>query len=387
MKYFLLKFTIKKISMKGIIISILSFISFNMLYAQATSIGTLVHDGVTREYRLRLPANHNKNIPIPLVFNFHGFGSNANQQEFYSFMNSVADTARFAVCYPEGIQNAWNVGWDFGSTADDVGFTSKLIDELIDKYGFDKNRVYACGMSNGGFFSYQLACKLNNKIAAVASVTGSMVPAAISDCKPGKPVPVLEIHGTADATVDYNGSAIAASIPSVMAFWQKNNGCDDTPVKVLVPNSVTTDNTTTEKYTYVNCNQQKEVIHYKVLGGGHTWPGSIIEIGTTSKDFSASAVIWDFFKKYKLDTTTSINALNDDTAGSIFPNPFDEQIVIRNPGDEARLVIYNTQGKIVLSQTLDAAYNEVNAVMLPPGLYLGFIESATGKSFIKLSKL
>ncbi|MBK8080095.1 MAG: hypothetical protein IPK25_07340 [Saprospiraceae bacterium] len=190
--------------------------------AQQTVSGTLTHDNVVRNYRLRLPKDHQKTEAIPLVFNFHGFTSNAGQQELYSGMNTLADKERFAVCYPNGINAAWNVGWSFGSTADDVGFTEAMIEKFVTDYGFDRNRIYACGMSNGGFFSYHLACNLSNKIAAVASVTGSMVPGTFEKCNPSVSVPVMEIHGTADDVVAYPGTPnVSLPLDSVMAFWSE----------------------------------------------------------------------------------------------------------------------------------------------------------------------
>ncbi|RMF00022.1 MAG: hypothetical protein D6772_06880, partial [Bacteroidetes bacterium] len=151
-------------------------------YSQERIIGRITHDGLEREYRLYVPAAYDGQSPWPLVFNFHGFTSNAAQQEIYSNMNTVADTAHFLVCYPEGIGNAWNVGWSFGSTADDVGFVDALIDSLSLAYELDAGRIYACGMSNGGFMSYRLACERSNRFAAIASVTGSMT--RNYDCEP-----------------------------------------------------------------------------------------------------------------------------------------------------------------------------------------------------------
>ena len=138
--------------------------------AQETIAIDLEFDGEDRDYRLRIPANFDGETALPLVFNLHGFTSNATQQELYSRMNVVADTAGFFICYANGIGAAWNVGWDFGSSADDVGFINFLIDQISAEYPILSDQIYSCGMSNGGFMSYRLACELNQRIAAVASV-------------------------------------------------------------------------------------------------------------------------------------------------------------------------------------------------------------------------
>lgn len=374
--------------MRTIFILLFAGLMAGSTIAQSTTVGTLSHGGLNRSYRLRLPANHDKNIPIPLVFNFHGYTSNAAQQELYSGMNAVADTARFAVCYPDGIQNAWNVGWAFGSTADDVGFTSALIEALNIKYGIDKSRVYACGMSNGGFMSYTLACELSDKIVATASVTGSMVPNTLTSCTPDRAVPVMEIHGTADGTVNYNGTPlISIPIPEVMEFWQQNNGCDVVPIKETLPDINTSDGTTTEKYTYTNCKDKSKLIHYKVINGGHTWPGSIISIGATSQDFNASAEIWRFFRPYKLENISTISE-EQETEYAIFPNPCSDKFNI-STGNRGSLqvIVSDMQGRVVIKGQFTAGNEAINTTHLQPGAYVVHIKEAKNIRTFKLIKM
>ena len=168
-----------------------------------TMVYSMQHGGVTRSYRLYVPPSYTGTVPVPLVFNLHGYTSNATQQEFYSGMNAVADTAGFIVCYPDGINNAWNSGFTppYHSGVDDVGFISALIDLLGTAYNVNLARVYACGMSNGGYMSFRLACDLDERIAAVASVTGSMSTLQASNCTAARAVPVCQIHGDDDQTV------------------------------------------------------------------------------------------------------------------------------------------------------------------------------------------
>jgi polyhydroxybutyrate depolymerase len=357
------------------------------VFAQMTINGSIMHDGLKRTYVLRLPANANPNNPVPLVFNFHGFGSNAEQQQLYSNMNAVADREKFAVCYPEGINAAWNVGWAFGSQAKDLEMVVALIDSLSTKYGFDQKRIYACGMSNGGFFSFKLACELNDKIAAIASVTGSMVPTELPKCNPGKPVPVMQIHGTADGTVAYGGSAIGSPIEDVLKFWQENNGCDAAPTKTLVPNTVSFDNTTSELYVYNNCDENADVIHYKVLNGAHTWPGAFIALGTTSQDFNASEEIWKFFKRYNIDgLVSSTDIVNDQSFVSINPNPFLEEISIEVT-QKVNIEIRNINGQLIYKGIGIEGSNKVNLSHVKPWTYIVSIRSNKISNTFKLIKI
>jgi polyhydroxybutyrate depolymerase len=352
---------------------------------QTTITGNIMHNGVNRNYRLRLPKDHTVDEKIPLVFNLHGFTSNAVQQELYSGMNAVADVQRFAVCYPNGIGNAWNVGWTFGSTADDVGFISLLIDDLVSKYGFNQNKVYACGMSNGGFMSYKLACELNNKIAAIASVTGSMVPGATTICTPERLVPVMEVHGTEDNTVAYNGTpSVSLGIPEILQFWQNKNECDEAPVIEMIPNTNTSDNTTTEKHTYINCKDNKEVVHYKVIGGGHTWPGAAIAIGPTSQDFNASATIWDFFNRFSLENTSSLSANNQTKKTAILNNPTSEYLNIHHFYGDGNMQIYDLHGRIIAQSLLNIGENQISIGHLESGIYFTKTGNQPTLKFIKI---
>jgi polyhydroxybutyrate depolymerase len=367
------------------------FIFFSFLFAtftfgQSTLTGNITHDGKNRNYRVRIPANHDKNIALPLVFNLHGFTSNATQQEAYSAMNEVADTAKFVVCYPNGIGNAWNVGWNFGSTADDVGFISAMIDKFHTEYGIDKSRVYACGMSNGGFMSYRLACELNDRIAAIASVTGSMVQQAIDNCKPEKPVPIMEIHGTADGTVNYNGTTnISVAIPQILKFWQNNNGCDKDPIIEMVENINTSDNTTSEKWIYTNCTDDKKVVHYKVISGEHTWPGASISIGKTSQDFKASLEIWNFFKQYTLEKATSLAETKILEDINIYPNPVNYELNISsNHIIQQEFEIFDSYGRLWLKNKIKATHTSFNIENWPNGIYL--IKIDDGNTILRFIK-
>ena len=216
-------------------------------FSQQTINGSIMHDNVQRDYILYVPAMYNASNPTPLVFNFHGYTSNANDQMWYGDFRSIADTAGFIIAHPMGtLDNSgithWNVGWG-SSTVDDIGFTTALIDSLSANYNINQDRIYSTGMSNGGYFSYHLACNLSTKIAAIASVTGTMSQFTYNNCNPQHPVPVMEIHGTADATVPYNG---LLSIPDVMDYWVIYNQCDTQSVITQIPNINIIDGSTVE---------------------------------------------------------------------------------------------------------------------------------------------
>ena len=161
---------------------------------------TLLHDNLEREYILYVPSTYNESLPMPLVFNFHGFGGVANDYMNYADMRDLSESEGFVLVYPQGTclngSSHWNPSLpseDNKSNAYDFGFIEALINHLSSAYSIDSERVYACGYSNGAMFSYGLACYKSNLIAAIGAVSGTMVD---SDCTPEHSIPLINIHGT-----------------------------------------------------------------------------------------------------------------------------------------------------------------------------------------------
>ena len=368
------------------IVFLTMFFCLSLIGQQSRVDEITVGEETLREYRLFTPSGDLLD-KIPLVLNFHGFGSNAIQQEIYSGMNVIAETEKFLVAYPEGLLNSWNVGWTFGTMSDDVAFISALIDELIETKGVDPDRVYATGMSNGGFFSYRLACELNDKVAAVASVTGSMVPSYIPLCDPERPVPVLQIHGTQDETVPYDGSGpITIAIDTLMAFWADQNGCDPDPTIEDIPDINLEDGSTVEKQYYEDCEDESEVLLYRVFDGAHTWPGAGIILGVTNQDISATLEIWDFFKRHTLQSSLISNTDHHPVSKvDISPNPITDFMLVEGHGDEYYRV-FGIDGTIVKSGRIANQSYRLDMSGLADGMYQLLITSADRSYSAKVIK-
>ncbi|MBN8680954.1 MAG: T9SS type A sorting domain-containing protein [Chitinophagales bacterium] len=331
----------------------------NATLAQNTITGTIQSGGLTREYLLYIPAAYTGNTAVPLVFNLHGYTSNNLEQMFYADFRPIADTANFLIVLPNGTIDAqgnrfWNTFLG-NSNVDDVGFMRDLLNTLQANYNIDANRVYSTGMSNGGFMSYSLACELNDRITAIASVTGSMIESKLNACNPARPVPVMQIHGTADNTVPYNGSPVATfvSIPVLVNTWAGFNNCNPTPDITQVPNTSTTDGCTAEHHVYTGGDLGSTVEFYKVNGGAHTWPGSAFNIGVTNQDFSASKEIWRFFRQYQLNQLSDTHTPESFAASwTVFPNPMQDYFVLQSTDQRPvkRIQVFDAMGK--LQQTL-----------------------------------
>lgn len=272
---------------------------------------TLDVDGVTRELRIHFPPNFSKSDKAPLIISMHGLTSNNKQMQLMTEMDKFTDPLGMITIYPLGLliehprkdQNNkivthWNSHSFLNSKVDDVAFISTLIDEAIDTYNVDPDRVYITGMSNGGFMTYNLMCNIPEKIAAAASVTGVLPYTMLKECKQDHNIPLLHIHGTKDEAVPFEG--VKGEQPSVaesIGFFRKIYECDDTPTSTEMPDLDPTDGTTVTHIVYENCKAGGAVESYTIHNGSHTWPGSkIVNRTPHSMDIDSSQIIVDFFK-------------------------------------------------------------------------------------------
>jgi polyhydroxybutyrate depolymerase len=278
------------------------------------------HRGLSRSYILYEPERRPAG-PVPLIIVMHGGGGTASGmiRMTRKRFNVLADREGLLVVYPEGFDRHWN---DFrvdandrahNENVDDVGFISALIDLLVREKGADPRRVFATGISNGGFMSYRLACQLSDKIRAIAPVTAAMPVNPRGECAPGRPVPVLIMNGTKDPLVPYNGGEIrllgvsrgfAKSTGETVNIWVKQNACSEKSSTVSLPDKSPEDDSTVEKTVYPSTGGIPCVTLYTIRGGGHTWPGGQQYlgkrlVGTANRDISGCDEIWDFFRQVR----------------------------------------------------------------------------------------
>ena len=256
---------------------------------------TIVHDGINREYILYIPNSYNGTSAVPLMLNFHGFGDNASDYMNYADMRPLAESDTFILVYPQGScldgSSHWNacpLGGDNKSSADDFGFVESLINKISSQYNIDLDRVYAAGYSNGGMMAYGLANYKSDIIAAVASVSGVML-----DCigPTSHPMPVLDLHGTSDGILPYNGSSELNSVQNTLNHWINFNNTNTNP-------TVSTDNSggiTIEHYVYDQGDSLVSVEHYKYIGGDHVW------FSATFQGQNTSELVWNFVSRYDIN--------------------------------------------------------------------------------------
>ena len=240
------------------------------------------------------------------MLNFHGWTMSASDQMNLSDMRALAESEKFILVYPQGTKfknrfygsTHWNVGsWTTGSNSDDLGFVDKLIDYMSVNYNIDLERIYACGYSNGGFFSHELACNLSNKIAAIGAVSANMSTRTKDNCNPSHPTPVVTVSGTNDNEVSYDGTNFEGQIShnEVLNYWINYNHTDSSTIISDLQNINTVDGSTVKLYQYKNGNNDVEIEHFKVVDGGHDWPGTL-----GNMDVDANSIIWRFVSQFDI---------------------------------------------------------------------------------------
>lgn len=261
-----------------------------------------------RTFILHVPRGYSPTVPQPLVLVFHGHSSTADHFARLTRFSVLADAHDFVAIYPQGAigmdaQTGWNTHRKRDPTTNDLGFVRALLGYGHGHLCVDSHRIYAAGFSNGGGFVADMACDLPKPFAALADVSGDLYPQP-SGCHPAQPVPLLEIHGSADPINPYQGSELLgySSVSSWLAKWVGRDGCVGTPERAQVGLVVT------EKWTA--CSQGVEIVHIKLIGGKHLWPGAILPPGAPAADhqFDATSAIWAFFAAHRSSQPTTTKA-------------------------------------------------------------------------------
>lgn len=355
--------------MKLTILALAAIISFS-LHAQQTN-ETITIGAENRTYIKYLPTGFDQNTEsLPVVFILHGLGDVASNMAGVG-TNNIADTARFIAIYPQGKQNsygsnAWNNGTLLASTANDIGLFNALIDKMVIEHNADPARIFVTGFSMGGIMSYTLACSLNDRIAAIASMSGTMSTSDISSCVPAYKTPVMHLHGTADATVPYNSGGLPSLslVPETMAFWENVHTCAANPDSTQLPDTAS-DGLTVDRFAWTGCTPNESLELWRINGGEHTY------FYQPLNDFTEANEIWRFFYKWShpnpaavsVDETTSIVHL------SLFPNPTKESITVTSSASTTVSVV-DVNGKVYLSKQVNAGETTIDLSGLDKGVYL-----------------
>lgn len=280
-----------------------------------------------RTFTVHVPPSYVPTRALPVVLVFHGSFMSGQMMIYVTGFNKVADRRNFVVVYPDGIQGRWEDG-RVAHSGDDIGFVSDMLAQLGRRVKIDQRRIYAVGLSNGGYFVQKLACQ-SKEVAAIGVVAASLAVSTARNCGHSRKVPVIFFFGTADPLIPSDDPSHNAELgkigealgigslgelsPSLariggmmtgadaVAFWCEHNHCSTSPYTKQIPDVDSHDGTRVKCETYGGYGS--EVVLYTIQGGGHNWPGAAYFgpkdiFGNVSHDIDASDLIADFLLRH-----------------------------------------------------------------------------------------
>lgn len=384
-------------------------------------------DSEARTYLLYVPTSYDTiTDTLSLVLALHGLGDFKENFNTINGLQALAESEKFILVTPQAenptenltvngfsvaastfIQRAWHSGaggtsytingntitlsqaYYASETRNDVGFLSSLIDTVSKNFNIDSNRVFSTGFSMGGFMTNRLACELSNKIAAIASVSGTIGEEIENTCNPNAVIPALHIHSFDDEVVQYTNNNWGMDAEETVNFWINNNNTNTTPDTTDL-SAVASDFYDSFKYLYSQGDSASEVAFYQLDGPLHI-PSWYVGIN----DFNAATVIWDFFNRHTkkrtvatITPTPTPSGITDikDISFEVFPNPTTDYITISfsEKLDISNIAITNTLGKKIQFQTFDNLITEAtfNLKDEPKGVYYFQVEDSESNNFV-----
>ena len=272
---------------------LLSTLSFLLIFSMIAAADDLQVGGVTRNMIVYAPTSLPQNRP--LVISMHGLNQDAAFQQSQTKWEQVADTAKFVVVFPNGINKQWNL-----SGTSDIDFILAIIDNMVSRFGIDRNRVYLSGFSMGGMMTYYAATKIADKIAAFAPISGYLLGGPNTNSS--RPIPIIHTHGTADDVVSYSG------VSTCMNAWRTRNGCPAT-AQVTDPYPASNPNSIASRTYWGPGTNGVEVVLMTLEGKGH-W----VSIDPVN-GIHTSLEIWKFCRKFSLGGTVTTLSLQENASG------------------------------------------------------------------------
>ena len=330
---------------------------------------------VQRQYLVRTPENYES---LPVMFYLHGLGDNITRLDNEFHFQQIAENFGWIVVIPQALNEGYGTMWNAGltaSTTNDSGFLMALLDSLATQYPVNQDSIFFTGFSMGGFMSHRMAIEYGDRINAAAPVSG-LITTYMANHTAVAPVRILDIHGTTDPVVGYDGGSeyfgyqLGLSVENILNYWINANGCTNEPIVDTLPD-LQNDGLRFVEYVYPGT---KELRHLKVIGGNHSWYRN-----ANQHDIDYMDYIHDFFTG-KL----SYDKVDNPTTGSlnIYPNPTNGQIKIELSSPTTVEVI-DSQGHTVLQQQTDSCFVIIDLKGAQSGIYFVKANGVTEKIVIE----
>ncbi|MBK43134.1 MAG: hypothetical protein CMC83_04590 [Flavobacteriaceae bacterium] len=368
-------------------------LQINLCLSQTFFNQNLLYDNIEREYVIYIPSSYDGLTPVPLIFSFHGGGGNIQENILINDLSELAESENFIAVYPQALPDPNDDGGNLWihkepTDVDDVFFIEALIDSIAENYQIDESRIYACGYSHGGGFALSLACRLNEKIAAIGVVARTTLTSIHNICNPVHPTGIITILGTDDPISLYEGLTAFGveywiSAQEMHSFWANYNNCELAASVLDVPDIDPFDGSIVERHSWSTSDGCKYVEELKVIGGGHDWPGSF-----GNMDINATQEIWNFVSNYSINGNSTCNSLGiniNTEINKFYPNPTSNifHIELKDLDSIECISVIDPTGKIVLNKiSVHGFKTQLDISALKAGFYMISIVTPT-KTFIK----
>jgi polyhydroxybutyrate depolymerase len=241
-----------------------------------------------------------------------------------------------------------------------------MMDSVSLKYNIDQTRLFATGFSMGAFMANRLGCELNNRLAAIASVSGTIGTGI--QCNPVRAIAAAHFHGTADPTVPYAGNQFCPGAEALVSYWMHHDHTDTVAASIdTFPNTVN-DGKVVVHYKYLNGAYGTEVEFFKVIGGRHEWLSA-------ANDINYSVEIWRFFRRFSWTVQANgIETPKQDLEIGVYPNPASDVVNIQLPTANtiSDLSVTDMTGRTVYANHLAASGQliSINTAGFSRGIYM-----------------
>lgn len=373
---------------------------FLILFCLAFSANTqttvsINYGGQARQFMVYVPAIYaTAGVPVPILLSLHGMGDNMQNFSGVGF-HQIADTANFIVVTPQALTDpnpllslagpAWNsgasmLGFSPNANVDDAGFLMAIVDTLAQSYQIDQNRVYVTGFSMGAYMTHRLACEKGYRIAAIASVSGTI--GINVNCNPISPIPVCHFHGTADQTVNYSGNTSGMDAQEVVDYWVGINAADTNAIMTSLPD-IAADGFTVDHYVYPMTANGAEVEFFKVNGADHSW------LFTPTNDISYRREIWRFLSRQTNIAVGIEEDVNVNLDFLVWPNPIQNDLINFDFPENflaGQIRITSSTGQLIFEQKVEEP-GSVDVKNFPAGIYFLQLSGKEGTLNRRIVKL
>lgn len=378
---------------RGLLIIVLLSLLSTAVIAQ-TPRRSMLWDGIQREYLMHIPSQHIPGAPLPVLYFLHGMGGDISRYDSWYDLQAVSDRYGWIIVLPQALScsleylgypfdlgSTWNAGievsvgelhYALNSEIDDEGFLMALFDTIDSQYPINRDSLFVSGISLGGFMTHRMAIKQGDHIAGFCAING-LIPLPYTNRQPVAPVNMLQIHGTNDEVISFDGNLtipiigsikIGLGVDSVISYWVNNDHCTNTPIIDSLPDRIN-DGMRFVRFTYDGGENNTQVQFLKVIGGEHEWYAD-----DQLYDVDYMVEMHDFFCHHQQHFSAIEDIQPSTFKFHLYPNPATDHVTISGLPAGTTVYLYNITGLLISEYNIHQSPLTIDLSSLSSGLYL-----------------